>query len=139
MTRRIGTLAEKSMHAALKAYCARPGDALEHGLGGYVIDIVRGLPDAPSCIEIQTGSLAKIKPKLVALLDSYPVRVVYPIAQERRIVRVDADGVILSRRRSPRRALLRPLPSPLLGNGPLPSPAPATDAAWRPHRRAATA
>ncbi|MCZ2099690.1 MAG: hypothetical protein LC121_26200 [Anaerolineae bacterium] len=103
MTRVIGTLAEKSLHAALKAHYALPGDALECDLGGYVIDIVRGLPDNPSCIEIQTGSLGKMKPKLAALLDRYPVRVVHPIAQERHIVRIDADGVIVSRRKSPRR------------------------------------
>ncbi|MCC6804553.1 MAG: hypothetical protein IT319_16840 [Anaerolineae bacterium] len=99
----IGTLAEKSLHAALKAHYAQPGDTLECDLGGYVIDIVRGLPDAPSCIEIQTGSLGKMKPKLAALLDRYPVRVVHPIAQERHIVRIDADGVIVSRRKSPKR------------------------------------
>ena len=103
MTRVIGTLAEKSLHAALKAHYAQPGDALECDLGGYVIDIVRGLPDAPSCIEIQTTSLAKMKPKLGALLDRYPVRVVYPIAHERHIVRIDGDGVIISRRKSPKR------------------------------------
>lgn len=103
MTRQIGTLAEKSLHAALKAHYAQPGDVLEYALGGYVIDIVRGLPDAPSCIEIQTSSLAKMKPKLTALLDTYPVRVVYPIAQERQIVRIDGDGVIVSRRKSPKR------------------------------------
>jgi hypothetical protein len=98
----IGTLAERELHAALKAYCSLPGDALEHRLGGFVIDIVRGLPDAPSCIEIQTRSLAKLRPKLLALLDEYPIRLVYPIARERLIVRVDADGAIVSRRRSPR-------------------------------------
>jgi hypothetical protein len=103
MTRQIGTLGEKSLHAALKARYAQPGDALEHDLDGYVIDIVRGLPDACACIEIQTRSLAKMKSKLHALLDRYPIRVVYPIPQERHIVRVDGDGVIVSRRKSPRR------------------------------------
>jgi hypothetical protein len=106
MPRRIGLLAEKSLHAALKAMYARPGDALECDLDGYVVDIVRRLPDDPlscRCIEIQTGGLAALKRKLQALLDRYPVQVVYPIAQERHIVRVDKDGVILSRRKSPRR------------------------------------
>ncbi len=106
MARRIGTLAEKSLHAALKALYTQPGDLLEHPVEGYVVDIVRRSddnPDACQCIEIQTRSLASIKPKLVALLDQYPVHVVYPIAQERFIVRVDTDGVILSRRKSPKR------------------------------------
>jgi hypothetical protein len=106
MPSHIGTLAEKSLHAALKAWYARPGDMLEYPLSGYVVDIARPLPDDPDgyqCIEIQTRSLSTIKPKLRALLDSFPIRVIYPIAQERHIVRVDTDGVILSRRKSPKR------------------------------------
>ena len=99
----IGTLAEKSLHAALKAYYAQPGDALECDLDGYVIDILRGVDGSRRCIEIQTGSLAKMKPKLTALLGGYPVHVVHPVAQERHIVRVDADGAIVSRRKSPKR------------------------------------
>ncbi len=108
MARRIGTLAEKSLHADLKAFYAEVGDLLEHTLDGYVIDIVRPAPDphdaaAPcQCIEIQTRQLRNLKPKLSALLDTYPIRVVYPIAEERSIVRVDTDGVIRSRRKSPK-------------------------------------
>src|SRR5450432_1201517 len=104
MARLIGTLAEKSLHAALKAHYAQAGDSLECDLDGYVIDILRPLGgDARQCIEIQTRSLAKMKPKLQALLDRYPIRVVHPIAQERFIIRIDADGVIQSRRKSPKR------------------------------------
>jgi len=104
MVRPIGKLAEKSMHAALKVLLARPGDQLECELGGYVIDIIRPSNDDTShhCIEIQTRNLAKLKPKLQALLDTCPIQVVYPIAQERFIVRVDTNGVIRSRRKSPK-------------------------------------
>lgn len=107
MPRTIGTLAEKSLHAALKAYYARADDRLECELDGYVIDILRpvdgGADPSYQCIEIQTRSLAKMKPKLAALLDRHPVRVVYPIARERYVVRVDQDGAIRSRRKSPKR------------------------------------
>jgi hypothetical protein len=103
MPRRIGTLAEKSLHASLKAHYAQPGDTLECDLDGYVIDILRPTADGSCrCIEIQTRSLAKMKPKLQALLDRYPIQVVYPIATERFIVRIDADGVMQSRRKSPK-------------------------------------
>ncbi len=110
MPRHIGTLAEKSLHAALKTLYTQPGDTLESDLNGYVIDILRPAsdqsPDAANafscqCIEIQTGNLAKMKPKLIALLDHFPVHVIHPVAQERYIVRIDSDGVILSRRKSP--------------------------------------
>ncbi len=105
MTRMIGTLAEKSLHAALKAHYAQAGDALEYDLDGYVIDILRPASDAQACqcIEIQTRSLPKMKNKLLALLDRYPIRVVYPIPRERFIFRIDADGVIGARRKSPLR------------------------------------
>lgn len=101
MARVIGTLGEKSLHAALKAHYAQPGDRLECNLNGYVIDILRS--DERGCVEIQTRSLAKMKPKLRALLDQYPVRVVYPVAYERHVIRIDADGVIGTRRKSPKR------------------------------------
>ncbi len=106
MTRRIGTLAEKSLHAGLKDYFAQPGDRLETDLDGYVIDILRPLEDSAvpyRCIEIQTRTLAPLKPKLTALLDRYPVHVIHPIPKERFIIRIDADGVIQSRRKSPKK------------------------------------
>ncbi len=102
-TNQIGTLAEKSLHAALKSRYAQPGDLLECSLGGYVVDIVRPTPEATRCIEIQTRNLPKMKRKLLALLDAYPVHVVVPIAQERTIVRLAPTGTILSRRKSPKR------------------------------------
>lgn len=99
----FSTYAEKSLHAALKEHFAQPGDTLECALDGYVIDILRPVGDRSQCIEIQTRSLAKMKPKLLKLLERYPVRVLHPVAYERTITRVDADGVIVSRRKSPRR------------------------------------
>lgn len=47
----IGRLNEGPLHAALKRWCARPGDRLEAVVDGYVIDIVR----ADLLLEIQTG------------------------------------------------------------------------------------
>ena len=38
----IGTLNEKPLHAALKAWYAQPGDRLEVAVDGFVVDIVRG-------------------------------------------------------------------------------------------------
>jgi hypothetical protein len=54
-------------------------------------------------VEVQTGGFGPLGPKLDALLDEHRFRIVCPIACERRIVRVDADGEITSVRRSPRR------------------------------------
>jgi hypothetical protein len=94
----IGTLREGALHAQLKEWYRRPGDELEKRLSGYVVDIVRG----ELLIEIQTGSFAPLRRKLDLLTREHPVRVVAPVARERRIVRLSAAGEILSARRSPR-------------------------------------
>ncbi len=101
----IGTLGEKSLHAALKIYYVQPGDQIERNLDGYVVDIFRPADEehACQCIEIQTRGLGRLKPKLAVLLERYPVRLVYPVAQERFIVRIDTAGEVLSRRKSPKR------------------------------------
>jgi hypothetical protein len=94
----IGTLNERALHAALKGWYARPGDLLEAPIDGYLIDIVRdGL-----LIEIQTRNVSAIRRKLAALVERHPVRLVYPVAQEKWIVRLSQDGVtVAGRRRSP--------------------------------------
>lgn len=96
----IGVLREGPLHAALKQALVQPGDEVEVAVGRFVIDIVRADGEL---VEIQTGGFGGLVPKLDALLDEHRVRIVHPIAAQRRIVRVDADGQVLSARRSPRR------------------------------------
>lgn len=96
----IGILAERSLHAALKKWYARPGDQTEVPLEGFHIDLVRG----DQLIEIQTRNFFALKRKLPKLLENHRLRLVHPIAVEKWLVRVAADGVTeLSRRRSPKR------------------------------------
>jgi hypothetical protein len=98
MTPDIGLLNEKPLHASLKAWCAQPGDRFEVRVDGYVIDIVRdGL-----LLEIQTRSLASIKRKLTILVNSHKVRLVYPIAQEKWIVKPAQEADCFIRRKSPK-------------------------------------
>lgn len=102
----IGTLQENSLHAALKAWYAQPGDQIEVKVEGYFVDIVRG----DLLIEIQTRNFAAIKPKLARLLERHPVRLVHPIPVEKWIVRLPPEGdEPLDRRRSPRRGRLEHL------------------------------
>lgn len=99
----IGTLGERSLHAALKQWYARPGDALEAKVDGYHVDIVRG----DLLIEIQTRNVAALRPKLERLTAGRRVRLVHPIAEQKWIVRLAPDGLTpLGRRRSPRRGRL---------------------------------
>lgn len=95
----IGTLKEGSLHADLKAWYGRAPDQFEHPVDGYVVDIVRG----ERLIEIQTGNFTAIKQKLGRLLPHHPVHLLYPVVQEKWIVRETAVGHPLSRRKSPKR------------------------------------
>jgi hypothetical protein len=96
----IGVLREGPLHAAVKAALARPGDRLEVPVGRFVVDLVRADGEL---VEVQTGGFSPLGPKLDALLDEHRFRIVYPVAAERRVVRVDDHGTITSIRRSPRR------------------------------------
>jgi len=96
----IGVLREGPLHAAVKALLARRGDRLEVPVGRFVIDLVRADGEL---VEVQTGGFSALGPKLDGLLDEYQFRIVYPVAAERRIVRVDEHGEITSVRRSPKR------------------------------------
>jgi hypothetical protein len=97
----IGTLNEKSLHAALKEWYAQPGDRFEVPVDGFVVDIVRG----DLLIEIQTGNFSSTRRKMRALVQDHSVRLVYPIAREKWIVRLakDGSGSVLGRRKSPKR------------------------------------
>ena len=97
----IGVMREGPLHAAVKALLAEPGDRLEVPVGRYVIDLVRADGEL---VEVQTGGFGPLGRKLDALLDEHRMRVVHPVAAERRIVRVDEDGQVLAARRSPKRA-----------------------------------
>ena len=85
---KISTLNESPLHAALKARYARPGDRFEVPIDGFIVDIVRG----DLLVEVQTGNFTAIKRKLAALTAHHPVRLVYPLAREKWIVRLAEDG-----------------------------------------------
>jgi hypothetical protein len=96
----IGTLNEKPLHAALKAWYAEEGDLFEVPVDGFVADILRsGL-----VIEIQTGSASSLRRKLAQLIRTRPVRLVLPVAVEKTLVRIDELGRLSQSRRSPKRA-----------------------------------
>jgi len=95
----VGTRGEKSLHAALKRWYAQPGDQIEAMVDGYRVDIVRG----DLLIEIQTRSFGALRKKLDHLLMGHAVRVVYPVAADKWVTRLAADGREIGRRRSPKR------------------------------------
>jgi hypothetical protein len=96
----IGTLNEGPLHAGLKAWSAQPGDQPEVWLDGFVVDLLRDT----QVIEVQTAGFASIRDKVKTIVADHPLRLVYPVAREKWIVKVDEDGQSqLSRRKSPKR------------------------------------
>jgi hypothetical protein len=113
----IGTLRETDLHAALKRHYARPIDQVEANVAGYVVDVLRadGAAGAGGIIEIQTHNFAALKRKLPRLLEQHAVTLVYPIAAEKWVVRVQADRrTVIGRRKSPHRGQLAELFSELV-------------------------
>lgn len=90
------------MHRRLKEiHGTESGGRCEVAVDGFRIDAVAG---DGSLVEIQSGALGPLKPKLRSLLPHHRIRVVKPIVTRRWIVRrATADGPDLSRRHSPRR------------------------------------
>ena len=99
-------LNEKPLHASLKKWYAQPGDQFEVAVDGYVIDIVRD----DLLMEIQSGNFASISSKLKNLVRSHRVRLIYPIAQEKWIVKLArGNSSKLTRRKSPKRGRVEDL------------------------------
>jgi hypothetical protein len=95
----IGTLAEMSLHAALKEWYGRSHDRFEAEVEGYIIDIVRDR----RLIEIQTRHLYVMKAKFKRLLPDYALHIIHPIHRDKWIVRQSETGEAISRRKSPKR------------------------------------
>jgi hypothetical protein len=95
----IGLLNEKPLHASIKQWYAQPNDHFEVPLDGFVIDIVR----EDVLLEIQTKSFASLKTKIMKLTGTHRLRLIYPIAQEKWIVKLAENGSGKNtRRKSPK-------------------------------------
>jgi hypothetical protein len=108
---KFSTYNEKPLHAALKEWYARPGDRLEAEVDGYVIDILRDR----KLVEIQTRNFSAIKIKISDLATRHQIRVVYPIAKEKWIVKLPMNGDgPPQRRKSPKNGQLTDMFSELV-------------------------
>jgi hypothetical protein len=100
MSPMIGELREGPLHRDLKHLLAAPGDRFEVKVDGFVIDLVRADGEL---VEVQTGGFSPLRTKLDALLDRHRMRIVHPVPTQRRIIRVDEHGEVLSTRPSPKK------------------------------------
>lgn len=101
---KIGLRNQHSLHSQIKEWYAQPGDKFEVEIDGFIVDIVRN----DLLIEVQTKNFSAIRKKLRHLVRNHPLRLVYPLPQEKYIVHVDEKNgsKILSRRRSPKKGNL---------------------------------
>lgn len=96
----IGTLNEKSIHAALKNYIEPDETKHEIRINGYIADIFNN----GEIIEIQSKDFSKLRNKLSSYIPQYKVRIVYPINIVKYINWVDPiTHDVLERRKSPSR------------------------------------
>ena len=87
----------------MKDWYAQPGDHMEAHMDGFHIDIIR----SNLLIEIQTANFSSLRRKLNTLVEKHPLRLVFPIAQGKWIVRLADDEMTqLSRRKSPKKGTL---------------------------------
>lgn len=87
----IGTLNEKTIHAALKNYYSKDFDQ-EAKIGSFYADIVA----EKGIIEVQTAGWGKLNKKLDVMLEACHTTVVYPFEQRTRTISVsDASGEML--------------------------------------------
>ncbi len=99
----IGVLNEQPLHAALKQRYASPGAAMEVNVDGFVIDVVRD----NLLLEIQTANFSAVKEKMAHLATQHTVRLVYPIAREKWLLKLPRqEGGETKRRKSPKRGRL---------------------------------
>ncbi len=91
---------ETSLHQQLKRHYAADPSQTEVTVGRFRIDAVRD----DELIEIQCASLSAIKSKCQSLLMRHALRVVKPVIERTRIVKLaKVDGEVTSRRLSPKR------------------------------------
>lgn len=81
-------------------YVTTYGGKTEVDAGKYICDVIT---DKGDVIEVQTGNLGKLYPKIKTLLETRKVTLVYPLPVEKIIELKDETGIIISKRRSPKR------------------------------------
>lgn len=98
----VGTLRERTMHAAIKLWLEEDTALHERSVSGSVADI----RNECGIIEIQTVGLSRLRTKLRRFLDTTDdqVIIVHPIAAEKRLFRLDGEtGELSAPRKSPKK------------------------------------
>ncbi|MDP3130824.1 MAG: hypothetical protein Q8N15_05820 [Bacillota bacterium] len=95
----IGTQSEQSVHRAIKYWISPDPTTHEVRLNGRIADVFLD----GRVHEIQTRNFAAIAAKIAALLERYPVTIVYPVIRKKTIYSIGPDGSVGKGRVAPRR------------------------------------
>lgn len=97
----INTYNETDLHKFFKEKYAKENKGFtEVKVQNYICDI---FTEDSSIIEIQTGSLYKLVPKIHALSPNYKIKIVFPFPFEKYIENYSETGELLSCKRSPKK------------------------------------
>ena len=99
----IGTKNESSLHKSLKFRYSADGGVTEKAAGAYVCDACTADGEL---IEVQTGSFGPLREKVKTLTETRKVRIIHPIIAQKYIELYDTEGLLLRRRKSPRKGSL---------------------------------
>jgi hypothetical protein len=101
--KQIGTERESSLHHSLKFRYAGEGGETEVSAASYVCD---GINSEGELIEVQTGSFAPLAEKVRRLSSLGRIRIIHPIIMQKHIELYNTSGILLYRRKSPRKGSL---------------------------------
>ena len=97
---KIGSLNEQPLHASLKEWYAGADGRVEVLIDGFIVDVFKD----GFIIEIQTGNFSSIKSKLIRLSSDYNLKLVYPIAAEKWLLKHPKDDMgEITKRKSPKK------------------------------------
>lgn len=95
----IGTLGEKTVHAAVKQFFESRKEYQEQPAYGFVADI----KNKDGIIEIQTRNFQALRKKLKVFLEHEKVTIVYPIPHKKWLYWIDEEtGEVTKKRKSPK-------------------------------------
>ncbi|GMO61294.1 MAG: hypothetical protein Ta2A_07320 [Treponemataceae bacterium] len=98
----INTYNESTLHKMLKElYALETGGKTEEKIDGKICDVFAA--EKNEIIEIQTGTLARLRNKISVLTEKYAVRLVYPLVTQKTIITYDKAGNTVSKRKSPKK------------------------------------
>ena len=97
----ISTQNETQLHRTLKLrYAQLTEGEIEKELEGKICDVVT--PEG-AIIEIQTANVSKLTAKVASLINSHPLTIVFPFAEQKIICKINEHGAEESSKKSPKK------------------------------------